>query len=224
MKNSWGEKTTARSQRPQSIAEERRHKAYITNTCEKHSPTAASVWPLLTGVPPTVYLSGTICPGLVKSLSSSLVASNLAVYARSCAEIPVVTTECLRALASTVRWYAVPLGSWETPDVGRRGGKASVASREGGRERQMKPDVCRMSHAMPSVVILEAAQTTSPSFSRVASSITTTNSPRWMAAIAAGTGSKVTAAAGAAGARLDEAMGSDICGVVELEARSSSGW
>lgn len=61
-------------------------------TGKRDIPVAHSVCPLLFLTPPTAYLSVTICPGLVKSLSSLLgSASNRAVYARSWAEIPVET-------------------------------------------------------------------------------------------------------------------------------------
>ena len=50
--------------------------------------------------------------------------------------------------------------------------------------------VHRIIHAMPSVVILLAAQTTSPSFSLDSSSITTTNSPLRIASTADDTESK----------------------------------
>ena len=104
-----------------------------------YSPTAASVCPLLFLTPPGVYRNGTTCPGRVKSSAPAFGSlNNLAVYARSCAEMPVVVG-CLAALASMVRWYAVPFGSWDIPDGGRRGGRLRDFNREGGRETQMKP-------------------------------------------------------------------------------------
>lgn len=64
-------------------------------------------------------------------------------------------------------------------------------------------------HAIPSVVTAEAAQTTSPSFSRLSSSMTTTNSPRLIASIASGTGSNWKGVGGVVGG-LDTWVGRDI--------------
>lgn len=44
-----------------------------------------------------------------------------------------------QGLVSMVRWYAVPLGSWDVPDAGSNGGSWSSRSRSGGIEMQMKP-------------------------------------------------------------------------------------
>lgn len=75
---------------------------------------------------------------------------------------------------------------------------------------------CLTNHAIPSVVTLLAAHTTSPSFSLDSSSMTTTNSPRPMASMADSTGSKVKGE-GRAGAEEEmvelEAVGADmVCG------------
>jgi hypothetical protein len=119
--------------RDESRTQHPRHARHV------HSPTAHSVCPLLSLTPPGRYLSVTRCPGRENSSSPFVSsASSLATYARSCAEIPVVIG-CRAGLASRVRWYAVPFGSWDTPEGGRRGGRESAERRDGGRERQMKP-------------------------------------------------------------------------------------
>lgn len=58
----------------------------------RHSPTLASVCPLRANTPPSFARNGTKCPGLVKSLGPfASSASERAVSALSCAEMPVVT-------------------------------------------------------------------------------------------------------------------------------------
>lgn len=100
--------------------------------------------------------------------------------------------------ASTVRWYAVPFGSCDVPEGGKRGGRQSCSNRLGGIDAQMNPlshqlDLGRgeerylvhlIIHAIPSVVTFSAAQMRSPSFSRLSSSMTTTNSPLATARVA----------------------------------------
>ena len=100
--------------------------------------------------------------------------------------------------ASTVRWYAVPFGSCDVPEGGKRGGRQSCSNRLGGIDAQMNPlshqlDLGRgeerylvhlIIHAIPSVVTFSAAQMRSPSFSRLSSSMTTTNSPLAIARVA----------------------------------------
>jgi len=100
--------------------------------------------------------------------------------------------------ASTVRWYAVPFGSCDVPEGGKRGGRQSCSNRLGGIDAQINPlshqlDLGRgeerylvhlIIHAIPSVVTFSAAQMRSPSFSRLSSSMTTTNSPLAIARVA----------------------------------------
>ena len=71
--------------------------------------TAASVCPGRRRTPPSLARSGTTCPG--RASCPGLVpgsASNRIVYARSAAEMPVLTF----SRASTVTVYAVPRRSW----------------------------------------------------------------------------------------------------------------
>src|SRR2546423_2177656 len=103
------------------------------------------------------------------------------VDARSAAEMPVVvpvlaSTETVKA----VRWLSVLSATIS--------GMRSSSRRAPTTGRQITPLVWRTMKAIPSGVILSAAMIRSPSFSRSASSTTTTNSPRAMAATASSIG------------------------------------
>jgi hypothetical protein len=69
--------------------------------------------------------------------------------------------------------------------------------------------VQRIIQAIPSVVTFSAAQIKSPSFSLLSSSMTTTNSPRAIASIASGIGSKANGEGGVV-AGSDTRVGNDI--------------
>src|SRR5439155_15590980 len=121
-------------------------------------------------------------PGRLKSsgpVARSIKA--LMVAARSAAEMPVVvpvlaSTETVKA----VRWLSVLSATIS--------GMRSSSRRAPTTGRQITPLVWRTMKAIPSGVIFSAAMIRSPSFSRSASSTTTTNSPRAMAATASSIG------------------------------------
>src|SRR5581483_4674907 len=121
-------------------------------------------------------------PGRLKSSGPVLRSmSARMVVARSAAEMPVLVP----ALASTetvnaVRWLSVLSATIS--------GMRSSSSRAPTTGRQITPLVWRTMKAIPSGVIFSAAMIRSPSFSRSASSMTTTNSPRAMAATASSIG------------------------------------
>src|SRR5689334_6615130 len=121
-------------------------------------------------------------PGRLKSSGPVLRSMRaLMVAARSEAEIPVVVS----ALASTDTVKAV---RWDSVLSATINGMRSSSRRVPTTGRQITPLVCRTMKAMPSGVIFSAAMIRSPSFSRSASSTTTTNSPRAMAATASSIG------------------------------------
>jgi hypothetical protein len=135
--------------------------------------TAASVCPALSLTPPTFALSGTTCPGLLKSLFPfDPSANHRHVSARSCAEIPVVTSSLA---ASTVMVYAVPLGSSFSSTIC---GRDRAAARTGRRGAHRYPEVWRTRKAALAGVRWRAEMIRSPSFSRDSESRTTMGSPR----------------------------------------------
>ena len=99
------------------------------------------------------------------------------VCARSWAEIPVDTPS--RASMETVN--AVPSGVSFRSVMGR---SPSSSQRSGERQRQMSPRACVAMKLIDSGVTNCAAIVRSPSFSRSASSTTTTNLPDRMSSIA----------------------------------------
>src|SRR4029453_2485150 len=99
------------------------------------------------------------------------------VRARSCAEIPVETPS--RASIDTVN--AVPSGVSLWSVIGR---SSSSSQRSGVRQRQMSPLPWVAMNAIASGVTNGAAAVRSPSFSRSASSTTTTKRPERMSSIA----------------------------------------
>ena len=82
---------------------------------------------------------------------------------------------------STVTVNAVPCASRLSPTIS---GRSRSSSRGPGRAAQTTPDVCRNTNASRSGVTASAAMIRSPSFSRSASSVTITTSPRPMARMA----------------------------------------
>src|SRR5882724_6609369 len=121
-------------------------------------------------------------PGRLKSSGPVLRSMNARmVAARSAAEMPVLVP----ALASTETVKAVRCDSVLSATMR---GMRSSSRRAPTTGRQITPLVWRTMKAIPSGVILSAAMMRSPSFSRSASSTTTTNSPRAMAATASSIG------------------------------------
>ncbi len=112
-------------------------------------------------------------------------ASTRAVWARSAAEMPVVTP----SRASTEIVYAVRSLSLL---CGVISGISSRSSMSAGIGTQITPLECRIVNAISSGVALEAAKMMSPSFSRSSSSTTTTALPAAMSAIASSTLSRRT--------------------------------
>ena len=107
------------------------------------------------------------------------------VAARSAAEMPVVVT--WRASTDTVK--AVRLDSVLAATIG---GSSSSSRRSPSIGRQITPDVWLRKKAILSGVAYSAATMRSPSFSRSASSTTTTISPRPKASTALSMGAKGT--------------------------------
>src|SRR6266480_2559462 len=99
------------------------------------------------------------------------------VCARSDAEMPVLTP----SRASTVTAYAVPRRSWLVWYIGGSSSRSQSSLASGA---QTNPDVCRTMNASSSGVASSAAKIRSPSFSRSASSTTTTGRPAAMSATA----------------------------------------
>ncbi len=133
--------------------------------------TAASVWPGRRSTPPSLARSGKTCPGRVRSSAfASGSASSRIVRARSAAEIPVVTP----ALASAETVYAVCLRSSLVWCIGGSASRSQSAPVSG---TQSTPLVQRTKKPISSGVASSAAMTRSPSFSRSASSTTTTGRP-----------------------------------------------
>src|SRR5438105_11136413 len=124
-------------------------------------------------------------PGRLKSSGPVLRSMRaLIVVARSAAEMPVLVP----ALASTETVKAVRCDSVLSATIS---GMRSSSRRAPTTGRQITPLVWRTMKAIPSEVIFSAAMMRSPSFSRSASSTTTTNSPRATAATASSIGANV---------------------------------
>ena len=119
-------------------------------------------------------------------------ASTRAVWARSAAEMPVLTP----SRASTEIVYAVRSLSLL---CGVISGISSRSSMSAGIGTQITPLLCRIVKAISSGVALLAAKMMSPSFSRVSSSTTTTALPAAMSAIARSMGSSRTPSCWAVG-------------------------
>mmetsp|Transcript_5259 Transcript_5259/g.20874 ORF Transcript_5259/g.20874 Transcript_5259/m.20874 type:complete len:281 (+) Transcript_5259:130-972(+) len=133
--------------------------------------TLASVCPCLTRTPPSLALSGKMCPGRQKSEAlDSTLASRRSVSARSLADMPVDTL----SLASTVTVNAVALGSSFFPTIC---GSSSSSRRSDSSATQITPLVWRTKKPIVSAVACSAAMMRSPSFSRFSSSTTTTTLP-----------------------------------------------
>ena len=140
--------------------------------------TAASVWPARLSTPPSRYRNGKMCPGRARSsgrVSGSM--SACTVVARSAAEMPVVvprlaSTETVNAVRYAVVFSATIIGS------------CSSSRRVPSSGMQTTPLVWRTMKPIVSGVVFSAAMIRSPSFSRLASSTTTTASPRAIASIA----------------------------------------
>ena len=128
-----------------------------------------------------VYRSGNTCPGRTSSYGSVAESTSVrTVLARSAAEIPVVTpsrasTLTVKAVRIRSLFCVVISGSWS-----RSSSSPSIGT-------QMTPLVCRIVNASSAGVALLAAKMMSPSFSRSASSTTTTGRPAAMSAIARST-------------------------------------
>src|SRR6185503_9648300 len=119
-----------------------------------------------------------MCPG--RARSSGRVPGSMSAFtvvARSAALIPVVVP----CTASTDTVNAVRCTSvlWATMSGNRNSSRCSPSI-----GMQITPLVWRIMNAIDSAVTFSAAMMRSPSFSRSASSTTTTSSPRWIAAIA----------------------------------------
>lgn len=143
--------------------------------------TAASVCPCRASTPCCRARSGKTCPGRWKSSAVEPgIASCRSVSARSAAEIPVEVPT--RASTETVK--AVPFGSSFEPTIC---GSRSSSIRSDSMPTHRTPDVCRTMNAIDSAVANSAAMMRSPSFSRDSSSVTTTISPRRIAASASTT-------------------------------------
>ena len=110
---------------------------------------------------------------------------------RSSAEIPVVTP----SRASTLMVKAVRIRS---ALCGVISGSCSRSSMSPGSGTQITPLVCRIMKAISAGVILLAATMMSPSFSRSASSTTTTGRPAAMSLIARSTSSSMLSPSGSA--------------------------
>ena len=122
--------------------------------------------------PPGFARSGKTWPGCTRSCGTELGSiATWIVRARSCAEIPVDTPS--RASIETVN--AVPSGVSLWSVIGR---SSSSSQRSGVRQRQMSPRPCVAMKLIASGVTNCAAIVRSPSFSRSASSTTTTKLDR----------------------------------------------
>ena len=140
--------------------------------------TAASVWPARRRTPPCFARSGKTWPGCTRSCGTELGSiATWIVRARSCAEMPVDTPS--RASIDTVK--AVPSGVSLWSVIGR---SSSSSQRSGVRQRQMSPRPWVAMNVIASGVTNCAAIVRSPSFSRSASSTTTTKRPERMSSIA----------------------------------------
>ncbi len=126
--------------------------------------TAASVWPARTSTPPSLATSGNTWPGETMS-STPLVGSTATamVWARSCAEMPVVTPS--RASIETVK--AVPWPDWLSVSHRRQ---AQPRARSAVIDRQIRPRACLAMKLIWSGVANWAGMMRSPSFSRSSAS------------------------------------------------------
>src|ERR1700733_4026621 len=152
--------------------------------------TAASVCPARSSTPPARLFSGNTCPGCTRSeglLSGSI--ATWMVWARSCAEIPVVTPS--RASTETVK--GVSNGDSFLADIRS---SCSSSQRSAVNERQISPRPSLAMKLTASGVANCAAIVRSPSFSRSSSSHTTTILPWRMSSIACSLVAKPVAASG----------------------------
>ena len=142
-----------------------------SNPAKRGKSTPASVCPARFNTPPSLAISGKICPGCTISVAfASLATAALIVTARSAAEIPVVTP--VAASIDTVK-LVENCASFLSTINGRlrRLQRASVIG------RQTKPLACVTIKLMASGVTCSAAIIRSPSFSRSSSSIKITILP-----------------------------------------------
>src|SRR4051794_40135305 len=140
--------------------------------------TAASVCPVRSSTPPSLALSGKMCPGWTRSrgrVSGSI--ATWIVCARSAAEMPVVTPS--RASIDTVK--AVSNGDSFLAAIRSR---PSSSQRSGERARQISPRPSLAMKLIASGVVNWAAIVRSPSFSRSSASQTTTILPARMSSSA----------------------------------------
>src|SRR4051794_22341305 len=140
--------------------------------------TAASVCPVRSSTPPSLALSGKMCPGWTRSrgrVSGSI--ATWIVCARSAAEMPVVTPS--RASIDTVK--AVSNGDSFLAAIRSR---PSSSQRSGERARQIRPRPSLAMKLIASGVVNCAAIVRSPSFSRSSASQTTTILPARMSSSA----------------------------------------
>ncbi len=146
--------------------------------------TTASVCPARTSTPPSRARKGKTWPGRARSvgLLSGFMATRM-VWARSAAEIPVVTPSA----ASMDSVNAVPRRAVFRAVMG---GSAKASQISGLSGRQMSPRACLAMKLMTSGVTFSAAMVTSPSFSRSSSSTMTSMRPARKSSMASGMGEK----------------------------------
>ena len=140
--------------------------------------TAASVWPARSSTPPSFALSGNTCPGW--TIPSGFVLGSMAtwiVWARSWAEIPVVTPSAASIETVKLVWNADSF-------LAAIRSSPSSSQRSGVSARQISPRPCVAMKLIASGVANWAASVRSPSFSRFSSSQTTTIRPLRISSIA----------------------------------------
>ena len=145
-----------------------------------------SVWPVRTSVPPSAARSGKMWPGRARSAgcASGLTAARI-VFARSFAEIPVVTPsaasiDTVKLVPNRERFCETIIGrsSWS---------QISLSS-----ARQISPQASRDICAISSGVANSAAKQRSPSFSRSGSSTSTIGRPAFSSSSSSGMGANVS--------------------------------
>src|SRR5690606_14083830 len=131
----------------------------------------ASVWPARCSTPPGCAINGNTWPGITISFGlASRATATCTVFARSAAEMPVVTPSA----ASIEQVKLVP--SW-VPLRPTINGNSSCSQRSWVSVRQIRPRACLAMKLTASGVTNSAAITRSPSFSRSSSSIRITILP-----------------------------------------------
>ena len=146
--------------------------------------TEASVCPARTRTPPLRARSGNMWPGRARSDGRVLGSmATLMVWARSWAEIPVVTP----SRASMASQKAVPYCEVFSLDMGPR---RRWSRRSSVMAKQTRPRPNLAMKLMASGVTFSAARVRSPSFSRSSSSTTTIMRPARISSIAVGTSVK----------------------------------